>query len=220
MTEKTKSRGRWVLAAGIAAIGVVGFITMEEPAQSEGAPAAVTVQGEINESDLGGKVDAMLHAMSRPGPEHYRLEPLAGEWNTTIKLWANSSDQSPTEYTGTSTRTWKLLGRFLEERNENPSSSGTYRGIGFLGFDRATGLYENIWMNNQNSDMYMERGRYDPDSQTIHTSGRFSDPSNGIVVLNRTEITLGNADRHTLTGYSTHNDGREFKAIEVVYTRK
>lgn len=202
MTKKSKSR--WLLVATVAAMSVAGFAAVQVMAQD----------------DIADKVDDMLHAMSRPGPEHYRIDALRGEWSTTIKLWANGSDKNPKQYKGSSTRDWWLNGRYLKEENENPAGNTTYRGIGFLGYDRASGLYQNVWMNNQTTDMYMESGRYNPDTKTIHTSGRFVDPTSGIVVLNRTEILIAGPDSHTLTGYSMHNNGREFKAIEVTYTRK
>ena len=187
-----KSVGRWVWVAAIVAVTFAGA-------------AAIQVMGQEG-----------------PGPEHKRLDALAGEWDTLIKLWLNGPDREATQYVGTSTRTWTLDRRFLEEKATNPTGfdEGDYETLGYLGFDPSVGVYENLWMNNQSTGMYTEQGRYNPADNTIHTSGSYIDPSTGYMVFNRTEISITGPDSHTLRGYTTLADGREFKQIDITYTRK
>ena len=164
---------------------------------------------------------AALQAMAQdPGPEHKRLDALAGEWETVIKLWLNGPDEEAYQVVGRSNYTWKLDGRFLEVWSENPNDEGNYFALGFIGYDVSTGVYETLWMNNQSTGMALEEGRYDPADNTIHTSGSYIDPSTGFKVLTRTEIAIAGPDSHMVSAYVTLGNGRESKQVEVICTRK
>ena len=52
----------------------------------------------------------------KPGPDHAKLQALAGSWTYTGKFWMDPT-QPPLEMEGTIERQWVLGGRFLEQRN-------------------------------------------------------------------------------------------------------
>ena len=120
---------------------------------------------------------------------------------------------------GKTSRKWVLGDRFLAEKSENPSDSGDFQGVGYLGYNGLTGLYESIFMSTESTGMYTETGRYDPVDNVIRTSGSYQDPHTGFVTLTRTEISLGGPAGHKMTGYVTKEDGREYKELEITYTR-
>jgi hypothetical protein len=185
-----KAKNRWVLVAAIVASAFAGM-------------AALQATGEEGLS-----------------PEHKRLDALVGEWDTVVKLWLNGPDRGAIQANGWSTGVWKLDGRFVEMTTENPSNGASYFGLGYIGYDVATGVYETLWMNNQSTGMAMEEGRYNPGDNTIHTSGSYADPSTGMKVFTRTELTITGPDSHMVSAYTTLGNGREFKQVEITFTRK
>lgn len=170
-------------------------------------------------------IAALLAGVAAVGQEqsvdHRRLESLVGEWDTIVKLWLNGPEREAFQYAGTSTRTWALDGRFVEESATNPTGKdGDYELLSYVGYDDATGVYEQLWLNNASTGMYTESGRYDPAKNTISTAGSYVDPSSGYLVYNRTEIQILGPDTHMVSGYTTPGTGREYKQVEIVYYRK
>ena len=185
-----KAKNRWVLVAAIVASAFAGM-------------AALQATGEEGVS-----------------PDHKRLDALVGEWDTVVKLWLNGPDRGAIQAIGSSTNTWTLDGRFVEQQSDNPSNGSSYFGLGYIGYDVATGVYESLWMNNFSTGMAMEQGRYNPGDNTIHMSGSFIDPSTGMKVFTRTEIAVAGPDSHMVSAYTTLGNGREFKQVEITFTRK
>ena len=157
--------------------------------------------------------------ISQKGPGQARIESLAGTWKTEVKLWPAGPNMEPQVMKGKATREWVLGGRFLAEKAENPGAAGDFQGVGYLGYNGLTGLYETVFMSTDSTAMYFESGRYDPVSNLIRMTGQYQDPHTGFMTQSRTEISLGGPEGHTITGYVTREDGREYKEIEIVYTR-
>ena len=101
--------------------------------------------------------------IAKRGTAHVRLDPLVGDWDTTIKFWDGPEQDQPIELAGSVHREWVFGGRFLEEHIEEHSDSDiylneargrrpethagvVYHGMGLYGYDRLTGLYEHIYM--------------------------------------------------------------------------
>ena len=185
-----KAKNRWVLVAAIVASAFAGM-------------AALQATGEEGLS-----------------PEHKRLDAFVGEWDTVVKLWLNGPDQGAIQSIGESTGTWTLGGRFVELAAENDDDDGSFFALGFIGYDVATGVYETLWMNSQSTGMAMEQGRYNPGDNSIHTFGSYADPSTGMKVFTRTQLTITGPDSHMVSAYATLGNGREFKQVEITFNRK
>lgn len=160
-----------------------------------------------------------LSALRAPGPDHERLNGLVGRWKTTIRQW-KGPDAEPIALSGTAVRSWVLGHRFIEERAENKTSKGgTVQSIGYLGYNRRTQLYEHIWMLNAATGMFIERGRYDPDTNAIRTTGAETNPATGATILTATELKIESPERHTLSAYATGTDGVRWKQLEIIYSK-
>lgn len=202
--------------------GVGNFVQSATAAGTEEeSTKTMTKEEMLAEAREEEMVDFWLKEVAQPGPEHLLLEPLVGDWDVKISIWADGPTEAPIELTGTVSRKWALGDRYLEERAQNPmEDGGTYESVGYFGYNRVTGLFEHVWLNTLSTGMYQETGRFDPANNVIKTSGSFHDVETGFVTQNRTEISIAGPDRHILTGYSTYEDGREFKQIEIVHTRR
>jgi hypothetical protein len=178
------------------------------------------VASALAETKSGSSTEDWLHTLRVPGPDHDRLNALVGTWNTAIRQWKNP-DAEPVELTGTATRRWVLDERFLEERAENKTSSGgMLQSLGYLGYNRLTQLYEHVWMLSAATGMFIERGRYDPESNLIRTTGVDTDPVTGATILTTTELKIESPDRHILSAYAVGADGIRWKQLEIIYSKK
>ncbi len=165
-------------------------------------------------------VHEFLDSLAFPGPDHSRLDAIEGEWTTAITVWEDV-DAEPEKLTGTSVRKWVLDGRFMEEMATNDNEDeDAFEGRGYIGYNRLTDLYEYAWMTNATTGMFIERGRYDPGDNVLRTRGYDTDPLGGTIILSNTELKIESPDKHVVTSYSTGADGRAWKQLEVVYTRK
>jgi len=161
-----------------------------------------------------------LDEIAKPGPEHKRLDALVGSWNAKIKLYAGENDTDPAVLNGITERKWVVGGRYLEEISENPTDTGVFIGRAYWGFNRATALYEFVWMSTEDVGISLEYGRFDPTTNVLRTSGGTVDPATGFYIQSRSELKINSPDSQTLVVYETEEDGREYKSVEITWTKK
>ncbi len=158
---------------------------------------------------------------NQPGPQHRRLHLITGNWDSKVMIWANDPGAAPLEFTGSTTREWVLGGRFMEERHvEHEANEIVYESVSYIGYNRQYGLFEYFRMSSESTGIFVERGRYNPATNSITTRGSFNDPATGFTVHIRTEIKIFGPDDHSRVVYQTEEDGREYKRVEITYTRK
>lgn len=155
------------------------------------------------------------------GEEHRRLEPLAGAWDITVKVWMDPA-APPMESTATVRREWALDGHFVIEHVESPAAAGMpgFRGMGIIGYNTVEKRYENVWIENMATHVSFMTGAYDAAKQTLTFEGDMLDPMSGRRSRQRHVIDLANADRHTAVGLGLGADGKETKNFEGVFTRR
>lgn len=175
------------------------------------------------ESTEGMTPEAMMKAMaeaSQPGPEHAKLQPLAGEWTYTAKMWM-APGEPPTEGAGTIRRRWILGGRFLEETivGTGPDGETEFEGRGIVGYDKAQGKYTYGWMCTMGTGTTTSLGECDDSGKHFTFQTEMYCPIRKQKVKGRDEIRILSPDKHTLTSYMMVG-GEEMKAMEMTVTRK
>lgn len=165
--------------------------------------------------------DAMMEKFkefSTPNENHKVLDPLAGDWDYSIKLWM-SPDATPEESKGTSNITWIMGGRFIEQKVEGTSMRQPFEGMGIMGYDNEKKQYQSVWIDNMGTGVMTGSGSYDPNTKTLTDQGTFSCPAEGEKSY-RGVLTMIDNDNFTYEWYMAGPDGNEFRAMEIVYTRK
>ena len=160
-----------------------------------------------------------LEAASQPGPEHKRLDPLAGEWTYTSKCWMDPNEPA-TESSGTIKRDWILGGRFLEEFVAGKGPDGKdFEGRGVVGYDKVQGKYTYGWICSMGTGITMGVGTCDTAGKhfTFKTEGYC--PLRKTKIEGRDEIRLESPDRHVFEMYQ-NLDGKEVKVMELTAERK
>ena len=195
-----------VLCAGSLSAGV---------AQAEQAKPAQPVMDPAKQAAM-----AAMQQAGSPSEGHKALEPFVGTWSYTAQWWM-SPDGPPESMTGTSTNSLVFGGRFLkEELTGKAEGQPPFEGLGFTGYDNIRKEYQTVWLDNMATGMMIGSGSFDPATKALTNQGNFSCPMTGEAHRTfRAVWTVVDQDHTTYQNYMRTPEGREFKAMEIRYTR-
>jgi hypothetical protein len=162
----------------------------------------------------------ILEEAAKPGPEHKKLQPLAGEWTYASKFWMDPS-QPPMESAGTIERRWILGDRFLEERvtGKAPDGKSDFEGRGIIGYDKTQEKYTYNWMCTMGTATNTSLGSSDASGKHFTFETDAYCPIRERKVQGRDEIRIENNDKHVFEAYQ-YIDGKEVKVMELTAVRK
>lgn len=180
------------------------------------APSAAQPKGDKPAAAAPG-MEEMMAAM-RPGEMHKKLEPMVGNFDVVVKFWMapGMPEQSSK---GSSSNKWVYDGRFVEQSFSGEMMNMPFKGTGYTGFNTVAKQYESFWMDSMSTGMMMSSGKLSDDGKTINWSGESDDPATGKRVKIRMVTKMTDANSHTMEMYAPGPDGKEFKTMEIVYTR-
>jgi len=178
-------------------------------------------QESVNQKASEHDHDAMMEKwkeFATPNENHKVLGALVGDWDDTVKWWM-SPDAKPEESKGTSEIRSIMGGRFIEHTVEGTSMGQPFEGMGITGYDNEKKQYQSIWIDNMGTGIMTGSGNYDPNTKTLADQGTFSCPAVGQKSY-RGVTRIIDQDNFTYEMYMAGPDGKEFRAMEIVYTRK
>ena len=153
-----------------------------------------------------------------PGESHKRLEALVGNWTTSSKMWMDPT-KAPEVSKGSAKHQLILGKRFLKEEYKGTFAGKPFTGNGLLGYDNVKGKYISLWYDSMSTGVMSGEGDYKAASNEIEMSNRYSCPMTGGEVQSRTVTRFVNKNEFVFEMYSTGPDGKEVKAMEIVYKR-
>lgn len=155
-----------------------------------------------------------------PGPSHEVLNAFEGKWKVTSRSWMKPGDK-PEISSGTSSLSWMLDGRFLQQKYKGEWAGEKFNGMGFVGYDNLKKEYVTLWMDNMSTGVFQAKGKYNPATKTINDSGTFSCPMTGEKEKwFRSEWKVVDKNQHVYMMYMKDPNGKEFKSMELTYNRK
>lgn len=164
------------------------------------------------------QMEKMKAAMA-PGEAHQKLAPFAGKWNYTAQFWM-TPDAPPETMTGTGMNEMVYGGRFLKQVATGTWMGEPWEGTGYTGYDNIRKEYQSIWVDSMATGIMWAEGDYDDATQTLTLNGTGSCPLTGEAHHKvRSEWKLIDKDHTVYTAYSAGKDGKEFKGMEIHYTR-
>jgi hypothetical protein len=174
------------------------------------------------EEELSPEAKAMMEAWqnaSTPNENHQLLGRSVGNWNFTSSWWPNP-EAPPTKSEGTATYEMILGGRYLKETVRSEMRGESFEGIGYTGYDNVKKSFVSTWMDNMSTGILVSEGSWDAETKTYTWHGDYVDVMTGkskqMRVINRIE----SADRQVAEFFDTNPDGREYKSMEIIYTRQ
>ena len=156
-----------------------------------------------------------------PGEQHEMLARRVGQWTVEGMRW-DSPDTEPHPFTGTSTITSVMGGRYFLEEIEGPGFMGgpPFEGRSVFGYDNLTKTYFTFWFDNMMTGVSRYEGTPSGDGKTIHYTVDVPDVMAGRYKTVRAIDTMIDEDHGVFVMYNTTADGDEFKSMELNVTRK
>lgn len=158
-------------------------------------------------------------ALSRPGESHKLLQGFAGDWDVRITFWS-APDAAPQDSHGSSTLSWILGDRFLQEDFHGDVLGESYQGLGLLGYDAAARRFMTVWLDSLNTAIAVQQGWYSPESSTFELKGEVYDPLLGRNKTTRSEIKIFSPNQYSVTMMDAAPNGATFKSLEIMYSRR
>lgn len=153
-----------------------------------------------------------------PGTVHEMLAKADGEWTFESTFWM-SPDAPPTTSTGTSVNKMILGGRYQESVHKGNMMDMPFEGHSILAYDNAKKIFQNIWVDNMGTGIMTTEGAWDDATKSMTLKGKAFDPMSGKDIDVKEIFKMVDDDHHAMEMYMIA-DGKEFKSMEVKYTRK
>jgi len=157
--------------------------------------------------------------LATPGAGHKALEPMIGTWSVSTTMWEKPGAQ-PQTGGGTAENTWVLGGRFVRQDFEGEFAGMKYQGLGFTGYDNYKKKYVGTWMDTMGTMMMHMQGSGDPSGKVFTLGSTVDDAMTGKSIKVRTVTRIVDANKHVMEMFGPDPAGKEFKMMEIVYTRK
>ena len=181
--------------------------------------------GKKEKHNTGKAMDAHMEKMiklTQPGTAHQQLEKLVGEWNHTVSWRMNPTDEFTT-MTGTNKNHMIMGGRFLRQKTEGKAQKNQpkFVGEGTMGFDNIKGEYTSTWIDNMGTGTMTGYASFNPKSKKFNETGTYSCPITGKDRRYRASLVFMGKNKYKYVMYTSDpSTGKEFKSMEIAYTRK
>jgi hypothetical protein len=173
------------------------------------------------QAEMTPEQKAMMEAYQKagtPGAPHAALAKTAGNYSLSVVSWDAPGAEPRTE-TGTATRRMLLDGRVLLEEMSSSMHGQPFTGQGMHGYDNVTGKHWSTWNDSMSTGLMTSEGSCDDQGSCIFT-GSWIDPVTKAKVTSRMTTRWSDANTEIFEMHGPGPDGKEFKMMEITYTRK
>jgi hypothetical protein len=153
-----------------------------------------------------------------PGKEHQEFAKMNGDWTYTTKMWMDPNGE-PQTYTGEAKCEMILGGRYQQVTATGKMMGMDFKGSGINGFDNAKKVYVSSWIDNFGTGLLYMEGSFDEASKKIVYKGKMVDPLTGKDTEYKQTIKIVDDKNFEMDMYNVV-DGKEFKNMEMKYTKK
>jgi hypothetical protein len=186
-----------------------------------GSLLALPALGIAQQPEMTAEQKAEMEAYMKagtPGAPHKALAATVGTYDVSSKSW-QAAGAPPMEEKGTVTRSMALDGRVLVEEFKGSMMGMPFTGHGMRGYDNVTGKYWSTWMDSMSTGMMVSHGTCDAKNACTFT-GSWNDPIKKGPVTSRMTSRWTSPTTEIFEMYGPGKDGKEFKMMELTYTRK
>lgn len=154
-----------------------------------------------------------------PGPNHKLLEPTVGSWTVAVTFWPAPGAPAQTS-TATSENAWVLGGRWVEQKVTGEMMGQPFQGIGYTGYDSYKGQFVGTWMDTMGTMVMVSTGQADASGKVLTFTSTMDDVVTRKAVTVREVTRVVDANHLVFEMYGPGPDGKEFKSMEMAYTRR
>jgi hypothetical protein len=198
-----------IVATGIAVMGCLSGLAGADPKK----------QGSAKGKPAEDPHMAEMMKMAAPGPAHMKLKAMVGKWALHSKMWMNGPAK-PMESDATGEVKSIMGDRFFVEDVSGTMMGQPWSGMGVFGYNNRSQKYEWTWIDAAGTEMMHLTGTADATGKTITTTGEGYNPMLNKVSPVRFVRHIDSDAKNTLEMFMAGPDGKDFRMMEIVYTRK
>jgi len=155
---------------------------------------------------------------SKPGQQHKYIEQFSGNWDVSATFWAAPGAQ-PMTSKGTSEHKMIMGGRYLHQLFKGEMMGAAFEGLGMWGYDNLKKEYVSTWLDSMSTGIMMAKGAGDAAGKSFTFTGEYLDPK-GQTRKTKEVLRFESPAKVVAEMYEIGADGKEFKNMEMTYTRK
>ena len=183
------------------------------------AAAPIMAQDKMPEMTPEEKAEMEAYIKAgTPGPQHKRLADSVGEYDAVVKSWHDAKGPAMEEK-ATARRSMQLGGRVLVEEFQGSMMGMPFTGHGMTGYDNTTGKYWGSWMDSMSTGMMVSEGTCDANN-TCKFNSSWTDPVTKKLLKARMISRWTSPTTEVFEMHGPGKDGKEFKMMEITYTKK
>jgi hypothetical protein len=196
----------WMLVIAVAAGTAAGGAFAQEKSQTEKEPM------------FSAEEMAAWQKAATPGPHHQHYAEMAGAWKATAKMWMKPGAE-PMMSEMKAVCEMVMDGKYLVEKIEGTMMGMPFQGMSIAGYDNVKGKHTLVWIDNMGTGTIYSEGDCS-DKCTVETQVyTYKDP----MTMKDTKVKMVarkiDANKHILESFTIGEDGKEFKNMEITYTR-
>lgn len=180
--------------------------------------AGFAVSEEVKKSKEQAAMEEAWMKSSQPGEHHRHLKQLAGRWKLEVKNWFADPAGPPEITQGTANVAMIMGDRYLREEVKGEMAEGLFEGMGVTGYDNVKKKYVSTWVDNMGSGIMVSEGACEG-GRVFNWTGKQTDPMTGKESTSRMVSRIVDDSKHIFEMYGKSPDGKEFKMLEITYTR-
>lgn len=188
-------------------------IPLEEPVIEE------PVIEEVMEIPDSATIAQSWMDYATPVEAHKMMANDNGVWNEDMTSWTYAGAE-PMKMSMTAEIKTIYDGRYQEAIHKGDFMGMPFEGKSTLAYNSVTNQYTSTWIDNMSTGIMVMHGNYDETSKTIKMEGEMVDPVTKKTKTMREVITIIDENTQKMEMYDTGYDGKEFKNMEIIMTRK
>lgn len=154
-----------------------------------------------------------------PGDMHKLMASWNGTWAGEVTMW-EKPETSPIKSSSTAINKMVLGGRYQQSTFKGTYNKKPFEGMSTLAYDNARKTFISTWIDNFGTGILVTEGPWDAASKSITLRGRMVDPGTLKEVDVKEIFKPIDNNYQVMEMYTTTPDGKEFKTMEIKYTRK
>jgi hypothetical protein len=184
----------------------------------------LSVYADNTKPEMSAEEKAMMEAYMKaatPGEHHKHLAMMEGNWKTATKMWM-APNATPTESSGSCENKMVLDGRYLHQDCSGPAmmpGGPEFHGVGVTGYDNVQKKYVSTWMDNMGTGIMQATGTCEDGGKVHKMSGTYVDPLTNKTKNFRWVSRMSAPNTEVFEFYDEGPDGKEFKTMEITYTK-
>jgi len=181
-----------------------------------GSPVTVFAQQQSEDEQ---KMMKLWMEYATPGENHKYLEYFVGKWEASAKMWQKPGDE-PMVSKNVGKTEMILGGRYLKSYYKGEMMGKPTEGIGLTGYDNFKKKFISIWIDDMGTGIYMTSGTLDETGKVRTETGIWDDVMTGGKSKVKLVSKIIDKNKYSFDMYYTQPDGKEFKTMEMIFTRK